>query len=166
MKILVEKEFRYGGETYGEGEEIDLPERVGEKVIEKGYGRKIREEGMEPAEKPPKIENTPGPTEKKTESSGKEPLTIPVKTGGKDLDRRDALLRKPAGQRELEEAESDQAAEEVDERRRGDRKRGRALLPHAHQGHQHLPHFAGTRHEGQAARQRKCEIICSTGVEK
>lgn len=83
MKILVEKEFRYGGETYGEGEEIDLPERVGEKVIEKGYGRKIREEGMEPAEKPPKIENTPGPTEKKTESSGKEPLTIPVKTGGK-----------------------------------------------------------------------------------
>jgi len=83
MKILVEKEFTYGGETYEKGEEADLPKRAGERVVEKGLGRKVEEEEIKPAEKPPEIGSTPTPTDEKIESARREPLTIPVKTGGK-----------------------------------------------------------------------------------
>lgn len=42
MKVKITEEFRYEGEEYEQGREVDLPEQVARSVIEKGYGKRVR----------------------------------------------------------------------------------------------------------------------------
>lgn len=44
MKVKVLESFRYEGKKYEEGSIVDLPESVGRRVIEKGYGAETEKE--------------------------------------------------------------------------------------------------------------------------
>jgi len=56
MKVKVNREFKYGGETLEEGTVQDLPDSAAESAIDKGYAERAEEEVPEIEEEVPEIE--------------------------------------------------------------------------------------------------------------